>query len=369
MSEPFDTHVAGEPAALRHAAQHLLVDLGPALSRTADRVAAERTSALGAWSGTAAEAFAERTATLLVGAEGAARATCELGWLLDGLAGTLEVVLDGMAQVRERARADGLPVTGTVVSPLAVAVPVGGSLSPREAGLVCVHDALRARADELRAQWSQAVVDAGVRVDEQGTALWELCARMTVGGWSAGLVAAAAPRLAERVGVLERARAAAAGRWAALQEAVEQRRPPRGASSTVASWHRGWGVVHRGLWVVDRALDVRSFRADLASGEPWWQAALSQGASIGTSTAVTAASASLAGAAGSLAGPVAGVAAATAGGSVGAGAGTVLGARVDQRIDAYLERDERARQAAERERTEQRIRSLLLAGEVFASRR
>ncbi|NYG54992.1 hypothetical protein [Nocardioides perillae] len=368
MSGAFDTEVVGEPAALRHAAQHLLVELGPTLARTADRVAAERAGALAEWSGAAAEAFAERTATLLVGAEGAARATCELGWLLDGLAGTLETVLDGMAQVREQARAQGLPVTGTVVSPLAVAVPVGGALSPREAGLVCVHDALRARADELRAQWEAALDDAEHRVDEQGTQLWELCTRMTVGGWSAGLVAAAAPRLGARSLSLAAARDVLSSRWAEVRAAAAARRLPPSASARVAEHHRGLGVLHRGLGVVGRVLDVKAVHTDVASGEPWWQAVVSQGASIGTSTAVTGAGAWLGGGLGALAGPVGAVGGAAAGGAAAAGIGTALGARVDQRIDAHLERDERARAAAERERTEQRIRSLLLGGEVFARR-
>lgn len=368
MSEPFDTHVAGEPAALRHAAQHLLLDLGPALCRTADQVADERSGALAEWTGAAAEEFADRTATLLVGTEGAVRATSALGWLLDGLAGTLEAVLDGMAQVREQARAAGLPVTGTVVSPLTVALPVGGALSPREAGLACVHDALRARAEELHEQWSAAVDDAAGRVDDQGVALWELGARMTVGGWSAGLVAAAAPRLVERVSVWAHLRAAAEARWAKVRRVVVDRHLPQEPSADVDAWHRGYGWAHRGLWVVDRVLDVRGIHGDVASGEPWWQATLSQGASMGVSWGVTAGSATLGGAVGSLAGPWGGIAGATVGGAAGAGYGATLGAKVDRQIDAFVERDERAREAAERERTEQRIRGLLLGGEVFARR-
>lgn len=370
MSGSFDTHVPGDPADLRAAAQHLLTEVAGAVGDTADLVAAERATALGSWTGEAAGAFAGRTALLVTGADTVHRTGARLGARLLDLAAALEATLDDMARVREEAAAAGLPVRGTTVHELVVTLPVGGRPSPREAGLACVHAALEDRAAEHRRQWTSVLAGCTDDVRAAEESVLEAVAPLVSAGWHAGLVAAAAPHLAARSLDLAAARSALQERWAALRSVAEDRRPPPRPPAPPAPLSRGWQVADRGLGLVSTALDLQDVHSDVAAGEPWWQAAVSQGASMAVGAGATALGAWAGGVLGTAVLPGAGtVAGAAAGGVAGAEAGGRAGERADALVDALVEREQRERDEVERARDEARIRSLLLAGEAFAAPR
>lgn len=376
-----ETRVDGEPRALRAAATFLLLDLGRGLDDLADRVADERATALGTWQGEAGRAFADQAVVLARAGDEAADGVRALGWRLEELAGVLEAVQEGMAQLRDMARGAGLRVVGTAIAPPAVALPVGAPASETEQALHTAYAAAGRRADELLLQWTGALAAAADAVGSRHVVLAQLSAGMLSDGYSTFLRTTLSPVLrgqsdflmeqsAEAVADLARVRsdlflgrttpsAAVEEQLAALERRAAEAAEESQRYATSAQRHEVATKAVRGL---GGALVLYGVYDDIRRGESVGQAAVSQGAGFGAGAAAAAWC-------GTVATPVAPGVGSVAGAVVcGAVASIGVGLLADKAYvavaDALTDPPEQEAPAEEQQRLhdERRVRALLAGG-------
>lgn len=376
-----ETRVDGDPAALREASRYLLLDLGRGAVDLADRVAAERSLALGAWDGEAGRAFAEEAARLARAGDGVADTVRTLGWRLEELADELEALREGMAQLRDVARAAGLRVVGTVVAAPAVALPAGASASEDEQDLFGAYADLRRRADELRGRWTGHLAATAGSVETQRLAAAQLLAGMLSDGYSAFLSSTLTPTLRGQAAFLAGQAQEAAVEAAALRGraalgqvtpasvaddvATLERRAAAAAdeAATYTATAERHALASTALKALGPALAVYGVHVDMESGEPAPQAVLSQAAGLAAGAQCAAVGGTLGSAAPGL-GTVVG--AVVGGATCSVGAGWLVDRGVERFYDA---REEQAAAAAAREaeeqrrRDEQRVRNLIAVAE------
>lgn len=125
---PVETRVDGDPGAVEAAAGSLRRSLAAEVSRSADSMAAARTTASGDWSGGAGEAFSERMRSAAGKADDLAEAMRRTADEMDVYAAGLRTAQQRMQQVREDAASAGLVVSGTVVQDPGSGPPHPGEL-------------------------------------------------------------------------------------------------------------------------------------------------------------------------------------------------------------------------------------------------
>lgn len=111
-----DTEITGSPASIRAAAGWLGGNLRPAVAAGAQSMVAARREAVSDWRGATGEAFSGAMARGVTACDTTERAVTRVHRAFDDYADTLQRCQDRMAAIRDRARAEGLTVTGFVIA-------------------------------------------------------------------------------------------------------------------------------------------------------------------------------------------------------------------------------------------------------------
>jgi hypothetical protein len=296
---------------------------------------------------------------------------------VEALAGALEVVQAGMAAVRDRARAAGLEVVGTVIGEPAPLVAFNTDSTTGGPPPIVAYLEARDRVDALRRQWVTGVSASADVVASQQVTVIQLTRDLVSGGYTTWLRAKLNPVLHDQAAFLADEAIQAADDLDALTSGLQQERitPYAGVYDDMdhlaarssdealkdverylgkASRHDTVDTTLKGLGPVFAAY---GFHDDIQNGESVLQAGTSQGASFVASGAVTAWAAH-----GAVTGSVAPGVGTVIGAVGGAAAGFAANHVVDRGFQAAHERAEQ-RQADERERErredERRVRGLL----------
>lgn len=140
-----ETKVPGDPVSIRAAAGWLKVTLRGAVEAAANHDARARTYASSAWTGEAGEGYQAAAGQVLAATDGHVDRIGRAANALETLAAALTDLEEDMAEVRNRAAAHGLRVTGTTIHPAQQPSPmvlVPGATGPAAGG----HDAAVAQA-------------------------------------------------------------------------------------------------------------------------------------------------------------------------------------------------------------------------------